>query len=567
MDNIIKTFKRPTVTNTTDFLIFLPTKTMTTFEISVTKAMENAMANACRDVSVMVVGELAKTHGFDADDAINTLGLDRFVTKRSSPKGKKSAPKEKMVKPKMPLPFCGAKNSSNCQAIRLNHGLHTQCTNSPMSGGQYCKTCQRGVDLSATGKPTYGTIDDRLAVGVMEFVDPKGKKTIPYANLLEKFGVSQSDVEEEVKKFESLIGSSEIPSEHWTKRETKRGRPKKESTDSDEKKPKKRGRPAKKVVNGNDSDLLSALQAAADSSDNESVQSSTSSRGRPRLSEEEKQRRAQEKAQKKAEKDAQKAEKAKAKAEEKERLKTEKLAARRKALTDEITALNSEVSTQMDLSTMPEDVADLKKMLSDLKKLKKEDDKQAAKDAKAAAKQQAEQDATDKKAAAAKALNEKRDGLIDEINTAATEAGKTVTEFPEKIGELRKMLAQLKREIREAKKQAKAEAKTEAETQEPAETQQPVETPQTVDTQEPSDAELEVEEMDDDEDEEDDEVQEFKHEGMTYLKGSNGVLYNWQKFLDDQETEVVGVWNEENQCIDPAPEDDSEDEDEDEDDE
>ena len=64
---------------------------MTTFEDSVTKAMENAMANACRDVSIVLVGELAKDHGFDADSAIKSLGLDRFVTKRASPKGKAKA--------------------------------------------------------------------------------------------------------------------------------------------------------------------------------------------------------------------------------------------------------------------------------------------------------------------------------------------------------------------------------------------------------------------------------------------------------------------------------------------
>ena len=132
------------------------------------------MATACRDVSLVLVGELAKEHGFEADAAIKSLGLDRFVTKRASPKGKsKAEPKQQIKKPKMPLPFCGVANKCNCRALRLNHGLYTQCTQKPMKGMSYCKTCQQGVDRSATGKPTYGTIEDRLQVGVVDYVDPK----------------------------------------------------------------------------------------------------------------------------------------------------------------------------------------------------------------------------------------------------------------------------------------------------------------------------------------------------------------------------------------------------------
>ena len=150
---------------------------MTTFEISVTSALEKAMTTACRDVSIALVGELANQHGFDADSAISSLGLDRFVTKRA-PKGKGKAAmqkKPKVEKPTMPLPFCGAKNEHNCQGLRLNHGLHTQCTNCRVEGQDYCKTCQKSADQSATGKPAYGTIDDRMAVGILEYVDPKAR--------------------------------------------------------------------------------------------------------------------------------------------------------------------------------------------------------------------------------------------------------------------------------------------------------------------------------------------------------------------------------------------------------
>ena len=512
------------------------------------------MATACRDVSLVLVGELAKEHGFEADAAIKSLGLDRFVTKRAAPKGKaKAEPKQVIKKPKFPLPYCGVANKCNCRALRLNHGLYTQCTQKPSKGMSYCKTCQQGADRSATGKPTYGTIDDRLAVGVVDYVDPKGKRAVPYANVMEKLNITREDAEAEIKEFSELMGTDTIPEEHWTKREAKRGRPKKViSADEAQKKPKKRGRPAKKEVSGKDADLISALQAAADSSDSESVTSSTSSRGRPRLSEEEKQRRAEEKAQKKAEKEAEKAAAKQQRDQEKAKAKAEKEATKRQSLIDQITALNSEVSTAMDISTMPEDVAELKSMLSNLKKMKKADEKQAAKDAKAAAKQQAEQAATEKKAAAAKALQEKRTPLLDEIKTLATEAGKTVTDFPEKIGELRTMITNLKREIREAKKAAKEAP--------PAPTQQ-MEVVSKEDDADQDDDELDEEEVE----EENVEATEFIHEGVTYLKDPNsGVLYD-EKFKTTGEVVAVGTWNEETQSIDAAPEDDSEDEDEDDD--
>ena len=523
---------------------------MTTFEVSVTKAMENAMATACRDVSLVLVGELAKEHGFEADAAIKSLGLDRFVTKRIAAKGKaKAEPKEVIKKPKFPLPLCGVANKCNCKALRLNHGLYTQCTQKPTKGMSYCKTCQKSVDRSATGKPTYGTIEDRMAVGVVDYVDPKGKRAVPYANVMEKLGITREAAEAEIKEFAELMGTDTIPDEHWTKREAKRGRPKKEVSPEDaQKKPKKRGRPAKKEVSGKDTDLISALQAAADSSDSESVaSSSSSSRGRPRLSEEEKQRRAEEKAQKKQEKEAAKQKKA----QEKAAAKAEAAAAKRQGLIDEITALNSEVPVAMDISTFPEDATELRKMLSDLKKQKKQAEKDAAKKEKAAAKQQAEQEAADKKSEAAAAAAAKRQGLIDEITTLATESGKTVTEFPDKIGDLRKMIAEMKREIREAKKQAKQESK-------PDESQ----------TQESSDdnnSELAEEEEEDDAGDSD-ECEEFTHDGVTYLKGSGGVLYDYAKFKNEGEAETVGVWNDETKSIDPAPEEDSDEEDSDEED-
>ena len=486
---------------------------MTTFEVSVTKAMESAMATACRDVSVALVGELAQEHGFDADSAIKSLGLDRFVTKRPA-KGKVAkTPKAKVISPAMPLPYCGYKNKCNCTALRLNHGLYTQCTQRPVKGTSYCKTCQQGVDRSATGKPTYGTIDDRIAVGVLEYKDPKGKLVLPYANVMEKMNISREAVEAEVKKFSELVGTDTIPEEQFTKREMKRGRPKKETSESgDEKKPKGRGRPKKKVVDGADGDLVAALVAAADTSDAESessVTSSTSSRGRPRVSEEEKQRRAEEKAKVKAEKLAKKAAEKKlkdeAKAQEKAQKKAEK-EAEKKAKAEEKAAADAE--------------------------------KEAQKKAKAEEKAQKEAAAAEAKAKREAAEAEKRASLVKEFETLKAEASADVT-APEKIGELRSAIADLKRQIKAQKKAAKS---PKSEPTAPA------------DEAEKALSELEEEDI---EEEVNVSVKKFSHNGVEYLKSSDGILYN------PTTQEEVGVWSDALQTITPIEDEEDEEEEED----
>ena len=301
----------------------------------------------------------------------------------------------------------------------------------------YCKTCQKGVDRSATGKPTYGTIDDRLAVGVVDYVDPKGKRAVPYANVMEKLGVTREAVEAEVKEFAELVGTDQIPDDT--------GRSVRPSVDALRRRSlilmRRRSRRSVDALRRRLSLEMTAICCRPfrplDSSDSDSVASSTSSRGRPRLSEEEKQRRANEKAEKKRQKEEAKAQKAKEKAD----AKAQKDAQKRKSLIDEITALNSEVSTAMDISTMPEEIADLKSMLSDLKKQKKENEKQALKDQKQVAKDQAKADADKKKADAKKALKDKRDALISEINTAQLRQTRLSPNSPRRLVSFARCLA------------------------------------------------------------------------------------------------------------------------------
>ena len=146
----------------------------------------------------------------------------------------------------IPLPFDGIKRNGCC-ALKLNHGLYTQCCDKTVNEGEFCKTCERG-------EARYGKVEDRISNTTFPFVDPRGKKEVRYGNVMEKLGITRED---------AMLAASQrgmtIMVENFEITKTTRGRPKKKSTEdvssSDEEKPKKkRGRPRKenKTVKHND---------------------------------------------------------------------------------------------------------------------------------------------------------------------------------------------------------------------------------------------------------------------------------------------------------------------------
>ena len=207
-------------------------------------------------------------------------------------------------KPSMLLPFCGVVEASWCQAVRFNHGLHTQCTKAKQDGSDYCATCLKQAENSSTDKPPYGDIRDRSTHG-LDYRDPKGKRTIPYANVAKKLNL---DLEKAKEVAESMGWS--IPEEHFVERKVRRGRPKSAAVSDSEsegepKKAKKRGRPKKAKIEKKTSqdDLIAKLVAEASEellSGNESDTSSASTKSKAEL-------KAEKKAAKQAEKEAAKA--------------------------------------------------------------------------------------------------------------------------------------------------------------------------------------------------------------------------------------------------------------------
>ena len=164
-----------------------------------------------------IVEECARKYGFDASEAKEALDFEVLQqTRRPRAAGSGKFEKRNATpKPAFPLPWTGAANTKWCMGLRLNHGLCSQCTNEPTTDNDYCSTCTR------TSTP-YGSVEDRLKVGLMEYVNPKnGKTVLPYANVMAKLQLSREQVTTEAIKF-----GLTIPEEQFVERVIPRGRPK-----------------------------------------------------------------------------------------------------------------------------------------------------------------------------------------------------------------------------------------------------------------------------------------------------------------------------------------------------
>jgi hypothetical protein len=176
---------------------------------------------------------------------------------------KEKKDKVKKDKAAFPLPFSGEMDANCCHGLKANGGLYTQCKSAKVSDSVYCKSCDSQASKNANGKPDCGTIEDRMACGLYEFKDTKGKSPVAYSKIMKKFNVDKDAVLAEAERL-----GVKVSEEHFEIQasESKRGRPK---TDKVEKEPKgAKGRPkkTKKVLElAEDEDLFSALVAKANS--------------------------------------------------------------------------------------------------------------------------------------------------------------------------------------------------------------------------------------------------------------------------------------------------------------
>ena len=240
--------------------------------ITVSTTMNNALIAFSREIIENTIAAIAKKHDLDYEETLREFMPTEFVlsdTKKVAKENKEKTDKpvkekkEKPVKekkekppapvkteqPKFVLPWCGQAKTCWCSALRANYGLYTQCTMPPKPGEKFCKTCAKHAEAAPDGIPPCGTVEQRLAVGGLEYRDPKGKKASLYTAYMKKNDLTPEMVREEADKF-----GFTVPDEQLETVSSGRGRPKKsaivddsasEASSQEPKQKKKPGRPKK----------------------------------------------------------------------------------------------------------------------------------------------------------------------------------------------------------------------------------------------------------------------------------------------------------------------------------
>lgn len=266
---------------------------MQNLSVTVTELLGRSLENACKEAVSCAVSECSKVYGFDVEEALRMLCLDKLVLHRKAMAKRGSGEKKrKLSKSKeCPLPFMEELvDVSLCQGLSFNHGLFTQCHGSKMSLSAYCAKCQSQADKNSSGKPDCGNVVDRIG---SEFKDCKGRKPSNYAKVISKLGFSEEQARASASSANIVLDDSYfvVPD--------KKAKSDKSSVKSDG----KRGRPKKTSVSVEASsvnDLFAQLTTDAD----DMSEMTTSSAGNAKLSAEEK---SAKKAELKSKRDAEKA--------------------------------------------------------------------------------------------------------------------------------------------------------------------------------------------------------------------------------------------------------------------
>jgi len=221
-------------------------------QMYVSEQLNRQLINATQDVTERCIEFLAAKFNFDAAEAKQLIGLNMIKMERKSLGKAKVEKPEKNTEPKpaFPLPYNGECNENLCFALRQNSGLFTQCSG-VRKNGDFCKKCASQMQKTGAETPEFGTIQQRMAVGIFEYVDPKGRKPIAYTKVMKKCKITEEQVIAEASKFNMTINP-----EHFTMfEESKRGRPK---SDKAPKEKGAKGRPKKTqiILETDDDDLI-----------------------------------------------------------------------------------------------------------------------------------------------------------------------------------------------------------------------------------------------------------------------------------------------------------------------
>ena len=459
--------------------------------VIISEQLNRLMVNAAQELAQRAVSACAEHYKFDAEEAIGLLGLNNVKLERKSAV-KDEEVKEKVVipKPKFPLPYNGELNDTYCYALRQNNGLYTQCLGVRKGEAKFCKSCAAQMLKRGEDVPEYGTIQQRQAVGILEYVDPKGRKPIAYTKLMKKYKISQEDVIEEAGKLNITINEIHFTA---TEEENKRGRRAK-NQDKEEKVKGVKGRPKKEksvilIEGDDDDDLFAALVEEANAEEHTKTKEvgvvsneEESNHAKDELSEEEQMANEFEKIELEAQKTAKK---------EQERLERE---AKKKA---------------------EEEEKALKAAKKEQERLEREAKKKAEEEERALKAAKKEQERLEREAKKKAEEEEKA------LKAAKKEQERLEREAKKKAEEEEKKAKDLEKE---AKKKKSSEDKKEEET-------------------------------------ETDVVKKIVYDGKKYLQSKKtGILYDYNKYVNDGDQVKVGMWNATTEKIDYYDDEESEEE-------
>ena len=221
--------------------------------MSITVSMSEMMKKGMEEIVKETIRSCAARYNFDEEEAMRMMKVE-------VKEGKKEIKKEEKIE-EIPIPFVCVKER-NCEGVKQNHNLFTQCENAKGENDIYCSGCRKEAKKNESGEPNCGRIKERAEKGG-EYKDPKGRKVVEYVKVMRKLNLTKEKVLEEAKRK-----NIEIDESIFENKESKRGRPKKEADENSKTflEKKGRGRPKKESkmieVDGTE-DLFKTLMSEA----------------------------------------------------------------------------------------------------------------------------------------------------------------------------------------------------------------------------------------------------------------------------------------------------------------
>ncbi len=229
-------------------------KSKMSLNLNLSESVDRGMKEAVKNAVMEAVERCGRKYNFDAGEALLELGLTEVVVLKAL-KEKVSASASVSI----PLPFSGVIAEECCIALRQNSGLYTQCQSLKAGSSRYCNQCGKKGE---SGESEYGTVESRMAVGLQDYVDSKGRKQVHYTKIMKKLNLTEEQVMEVANKHGIKVDGSHFIAPVDA---SKRGRPKSEKPAKVSSGVKGRPKKEKKVVEiaGDEEDLFANLVAQA----------------------------------------------------------------------------------------------------------------------------------------------------------------------------------------------------------------------------------------------------------------------------------------------------------------